>query len=98
MNYQSFVDSLSQEEVPNNFSVLLQSMWYAKKDQWEAAHNIAQDIPSKEGSWIHAYLHRVEGDIWNADYWYRRAGKDRPSTSLEQEWEDIVKALLEKEN
>jgi len=61
----------------------------------EKAHNIIQDIEDNNGSWIHAYLHRKEGDIWNADYWYRRANKKRPDVSLEQEWGNIVIALIE---
>ena len=64
------------------------------KGDWEKSHNIAQDIHSDTGSWIHAYLHRKEGDIFNADYWYSKAGKKRPSVSLEKEWEEIVTDLL----
>jgi hypothetical protein len=51
-------------------------------------------VEDKNAAWIHAYLHRKEGDIWNADYWYKRAGKKRPSVSLGQEWEDLVKVFL----
>jgi hypothetical protein len=58
------------------------------------AHNIAQEIADPKGSWIHAYLHRKEGDIGNAGYWYRRAGQQMPQYSLEKEWEEIVQALL----
>ena len=53
----------------------MKSLWWAKKGNWEKAHNIAQDIATNDGSRIHAYLHRVEGDLGNAAYWYRRAGK-----------------------
>lgn len=56
--------------------------------------NLIQDIEDETASWIHAYLHRREGDVGNADYWYRRAGKRRPSFSLEEEWEEIVNALI----
>ena len=56
-------------------SLELQSLWLAKAEDWHGSHNIAQDIESKMGSAIHAYLHRVEGDIWNANYWYTRAGR-----------------------
>ena len=61
---------------------------------WQKAHELIQDIEDKSAAWIHAYLHRKEGDIWNADYWYNRAGKKRPSLTLQEEWKDIVEAML----
>jgi hypothetical protein len=76
---------------------LLLALWHDAKDDWDASHNIAQDIHSNDGSWIHAYLHRKEGDAGNAGYWYRKAGKPYPSASLEKEWESIVSVLLEKQ-
>lgn len=75
-------------------SPLLKAMWMAAHDDWEGAHNIAQYIETTDGSRIHGYLHWVEGDLWNADYWYRRAGMTRPDTSLEEEWYNITKHLL----
>lgn len=69
-------------------------MWYDGKDNWEEAHNLAQDIHTTEGSWVHAYLHRKEGDLGNASYWYHRAGRTMPTLSLEKEWEEIVNAFL----
>ena len=66
------------------------ALWHDAKGEWEKSHAIIQDIETKEASHIHAYLHRKEGDIWNADYWYRRAGKSRPSISLEDEWRELV--------
>lgn len=94
MTFEAFKASLSQRNPPEGISTSLQALWYDGKDDWESAHNIAQDIPSSEGSWIHAYLHRREGDHGNAAYWYRRAGKPIPKVSLPQEWEDIVKELI----
>ena len=94
MTFQQFQQSLSQSLPPPGISKHLESLWYAGKGDWEQSHNIIQDINDNNASWIHAYLHRKEGDIWNADYWYRSAGKKRPSVSLEQEWEAIVKQLL----
>ena len=69
-------------------------LWYDGKGDWETSHNIAQDIHSPEGSWIHAYLHRKEGDTGNASYWYHRAGRPMPGSTLEKEWEDISRDLL----
>lgn len=72
----------------------LQSLWYDATGDWEKAHRIIQDVNDKTAAWIHAYLHRKEGDIGNADYWYNRAGKRRPELSLDKEWEEIATALL----
>lgn len=94
MNMTSFKDSLSGYEPPGELSAWLKALWYDAKNDWVKAHVLIQDIDDSNASWIHAYLHRKEGDIGNADYWYRRAGKTRPSVSLHKEWEDIVTALL----
>ena len=72
----------------------MRALWYDGKDDWETAHNIAQDIHSEDGSWIHAYLHRKEGDNGNASYWYRRAGKQMPRLTLSEEWDNIAEELL----
>ena len=69
-------------------------MWEDGKGNWEAAHNIAQEIEDQTGSWIHAYLHRKEGDLSNAGYWYRRAGKPAAHDTLDEEWARIVLSLL----
>lgn len=94
MTVEEFKISLAQPQPPSSLSLYLQSLWYDGKEDWEQAHAIIQDIPDKTASWIHAYLHRKEGDIWNADYWYTKAGKKRPSVSLKEEWEGLVKELL----
>jgi len=95
MTYDQFNDSLSQEAPPKQLSVLLQALWYDAKGDWESAHNIAQ---SSEGTpaydHLHAYLHRVEGDTWNAGYWYRRAGVEVFNGTLKEEWKALVLALL----
>jgi hypothetical protein len=75
---------------PPRVSVLLQSLWHDARGDWEQAHNLAQDVNTPEGSWVHAYLHRKEGDQSNAHYWYGRAKRIMPAGSLEQEWEQIV--------
>ncbi len=95
MTYKEFLESL-KEKNPPDISPYLKSLWYDKKDNWHKAHEIAQDIHNEEGSWIHAYLHRVEGDKWNANYWYSRAGKQMPEVSLEDEWKSLVKHFLAK--
>ena len=94
MNFEEFQKTLSSPRPPGGMSDYLQSLWYDAKDDWAKAHMIIQDLKDKNAAWIHAYLHRKEGDIGNADYWYRRAGKTRPAGSLEIEWEQIVKELL----
>lgn len=95
MNYAQFVECISLPEPPSELSVLLKALWYDANGDWEAAHNIAQ---SKEGTQkydhLHAYLHRVEGDAWNAAYWYKRAGVAVFKGSLKEEWESIAKKLL----
>jgi hypothetical protein len=74
----------------------LEALWYDGKDNWDRAHEIAQDITTDDGSWIHAYLHRKEGDHGNAAYWYRRAGRSMPQVSLGEEWKQIAQALLQR--
>lgn len=94
MDFQQFKQSLSDSTPPKDIGEELTALWYAGKDDWDRSHDIAQDIPNRNGDWIHAYLHRLEGDDWNASYWYRRAGKSKPTYSLSQEWEHIVQAML----
>ncbi len=94
MKYHQFKESLSGTFPPEGLSDYLKALWYDGKGNWEKAHNIVQDISDTHAAWIHAYLHRKEGDIWNADYWYHKAGRERPAISLQQEWEFIVNALI----
>jgi hypothetical protein len=94
MNPEQFKSTLANEMPPAGISGCLQAMWYDGKNDWEQAHMIAQDIETKEGAWVHAYLHRKEGDPGNANYWYNRAGRSMPDYSLEKEWEEMVKVLL----
>ncbi len=94
MNFETFTNTLSQGTPPKELSVYLQSLWYDGIGDWNKAHSIIQDVEDETGSWIHAYLHRKEGDKFNANYWYNRAGKSMPLYTAEQEWEEIIKALL----
>ena len=94
MTFDQFKNSLTQSSPPEGMAPVLQSLWYDGKGDWEMAHTLAQDVHTSEGSWIHAYLHRKEGDQGNASYWYRQAGKKMPSVPLDREWEDIVREIL----
>lgn len=94
MDLNDFKESIAANEVPAQASVYLQALWFDAKGDWEKAHELIQDLPDKNAAWIHAYLHRKEGDVWNADYWYRNAGKKRPAVSLQEEWESLTAAFL----
>jgi hypothetical protein len=94
MNLDEFKDSLTGGEPPASLSGTLTALWYAGNDDWDTAHHIAQDIASTDGYWVHAWLHRQEGDLGNAQYWYRRAGKPVGSGDLKKEWEEIVGEIL----
>ena len=94
MTLDEFKRSLADRQPPPQLQPLLKALWYDGKEDWAKSHEIAQDIPTENGSWVHAYLHRKEGDNGNARYWYTRAGKKMPSVSLREEWEEIVSSLL----
>ncbi|MES2796453.1 MAG: hypothetical protein V4683_10830 [Bacteroidota bacterium] len=95
MTSQEFKKTLLDDFPPKNIADLLEALWYDAKGNWEKAHEIAQ---KDEGNYIydriHAYLHRKEGDIFNAKYWYRRINADFPTESLEKEWEGLVDEYL----
>ena len=94
MQFEIFQQSIKDNNLPAGISVYLQAMWYDGNGDWHKAHSLVDNLEGSTACWVHAYLHRKEGDVWNADYWYRKAGKKRPVVSLQQEWESIVKALL----
>ena len=73
---------------------LLQAMVLVKNGKWDEAHTIADRTGGLLGDWVHAYLHRIEGDLWNANYWYRRAKKVRPDLTIDEEWDAITSVLL----
>jgi hypothetical protein len=73
---------------------LLAALWHDARGDWERAHRLAQDVDTDDGSWVHAYLHRKEGDAGNARYWYRRAGKPEATGPLDDEWDRIAEVLL----
>lgn len=95
MDLDQFKKSLAENNAPENISKLLEGLWHDGKGDWTKAHDIIDGLPEKGAEWGHAYLHRKEGDQWNADYWYRRAGRSRPDHSLNDEWEEIVTWALQ---
>ncbi len=94
MGFDEFKSSIGAEQPPAGLSATLVSLWWDKKGDWDRAHAIAQEIPTVEGSAVHAYLHREEGVLWNADYWYARAGRKRPDIPLAEEWRQLVVEML----
>jgi hypothetical protein len=94
MDLPVFKQSLSGNLPPRQLSVHLEALWYDGKGDWQKAHELVQDLTDQDASWIHAYLHRKEGDNGNADYWYHRAGRKRPALSLGKEWEQIAVELM----
>ena len=94
MDLQTFRNSLSGEKPPEELGAALTGLWWDARGEWTRAHESAQTDEGPDGAWVHAYLHRKEGDFSNAAYWYRRAGKPVATGPLEQEWEEIAAALL----
>jgi hypothetical protein len=79
---------------PPSVSILLLALWHDARGDWEKAHELAQDVDDASGAWVHAYLHRKEGDVGNAGYWYRRANQPIATDALDAEWTRLVLALL----
>jgi hypothetical protein len=97
MKAAEFLHSIVSDPQPDStLCVELQALWWVKKGDWERAHDLAQDAGSMEGDWIHAHLHRVEGDLGNASYWYSRAGKPVCRQELSTEWQNIMVEVLDK--
>ncbi len=94
MTTEEFNSTLNQSEPPAILDPLLLALWYDAKGHWEKSHAIIQDIDTKEAALIHAYLHRKEGDDWNADYWYQRAGSKRSNETLQEELEKLILKFL----
>jgi hypothetical protein len=94
MTFDDFRESLQRDGPPRALDHALTALWWDAKGDWRTAHESAQQDESPGAAWVHAYLHRKEGDLSNAAYWYGRAGKELPQYSLEHEWREITKALL----
>ena len=94
MTLQEFRDSLLNDRPPRQAGLALAGLWWDAKGDWRRAHESAQQDPGPAGAWVHAYLHRKEGDASNAGYWYHRADKAPARTSFEKEWSEIAESLL----
>ena len=91
---ESFVQSLDRDEPPPLAPPLLRAVWHGLRGGWDAAHELAQAQGDAEGAWVHAWLHRIEGDLGNADYWYRRAGRPPRRGDTRAEGLEIARALI----
>ncbi|MCK4748417.1 MAG: hypothetical protein KAT15_15305 [Bacteroidales bacterium] len=96
ISFEEFLSWKDAGSIPEDIPPLLQALLLDSAGDWDSAHGIAQKEYNTDGSWVHAYLHREEGDLGNASYWYRSAGKTLPDMSLGEEWEYIAMALIEK--
>ena len=94
MNVAAFEQSLIHDAPPAGIPAAVEALWHERRGDWGRAHEIAQNITTSAGAWVHAYLHRREGDESNAAYWYRQAGKLITRSSLDDEWRVIVETLL----
>lgn len=94
MTLEEFKSSLTHPNPPGGLSPELEALWYDAKGDWEKSHSIIQDMETREAALIHAYLHRKEGDEWNADYWYRRAGIHPTDISLPEELLQLIQKNL----
>jgi hypothetical protein len=94
MSPAAFRQSLKGKAPPTGISAALQALWWAANENWDKAHRIVMNGHDRECAWVHAYLHRVEGDLDNAGYWYRQARCKPATQELSSEWNEIVAALL----
>ena len=98
MTLEQFRDTITAALPPAELSLALAGLWWDAKGDWTKAHESAQQDEGRDGSWVHAYLHRKEGDSSNASYWYSRAARRPSHASLQDEWEEITAALLSASN
>ena len=92
-----FEQSLDDKKPLPGMSVYLQSLWYDAVGDWQKAHSLVDSLGGKEAASVHAYLHRVEGDAGNANYWYNRTAKRTPDMSLKEEWQQLVNKFLQEQ-
>ena len=97
MNYREFVATLEAPDCPGELEPSLRALWHDARGDWDAAHEIVQQLHDRKAARIHAYLHRKEGDEWNSRYWHRQAGSVYPEgMALEEEWESLARELLDR--
>lgn len=94
MDFESFKTSVQNGQSLRSWSPALQALWWDAKGDWDRAHDCAQEKDDTASAHVHAYLHRKEGDLSNANYWYRRAGETPSILTLEAEWEKLVRRYL----
>ena len=94
MTLEEFKSSLASANPPANLTAPLRALWQDANGDWTEAHRIAQSTDGTDGAWVHAYLHRKEGDLGNAAYWYNCAGRKQSKAALDEEWAQIVSDLL----
>jgi hypothetical protein len=94
MTLDNFRATLSAAEPPSGLPAVLRALWHDARGEWNQAHSFAQDIETPDGAWVHAYLHRKEGDLSNARYWYHRARQPEATDALDAEWARLVTAFL----
>ena len=94
MQYSKFIKLTERPQPPAKLSGIHLAIWYILKDDWNMAHKTVQDLNTENACWIHAYLHRLEGDLGNANYWYRQVYKDLTTQSLELELNDIIRSVF----
>ncbi len=94
MTLEDFIATTDQKRPPRGLAPALLALWHDRRGDWEAAHDVAQDIDDPDGAWIHAFLHRKEKDLANAGYWYRRASRPVATGSFDEEWTAIATAML----
>ena len=93
-NFSEFETTLGLDEPPKEWPVELRSLWYDAKGDWHAAHGLVDHLNNTMAKWVHAYLHRKEGDEWNAGYWYRQAGRPFCTHTLNHELQQLVEEIL----
>lgn len=94
LDFDTFIESLKDNEPPRGVHDVFNALWWARKGDWDRAHRLVMRGSGKECAWVHALLHRTEGDLDNARYWYARAGRPQATGDLNAEWEAILIALL----
>tara|TARA_R110002020_G_scaffold11317_1_gene42674 strand:+ start:312 stop:605 length:294 start_codon:yes stop_codon:yes gene_type:complete len=94
LDENTVTDFLGSDDKIKEYNPILKALWYDGNGYWEKAHDQVDSLDGKDAASVHAYLHRKEGDQWNADYWYRRAGANRPDATLKEEWLTLLSKFL----